>query len=157
MNSPLMHEPGGRPSETGDGARPKHAMKVEPWLFLSGVLFFIPIGLVYAWWSGGEAVGTVGIPLVGGLVGMIGGYLLLVSRRIDARPEDDPEALIAEGAGDQGVFSPWSWWPITIAFAGGLAFLGMAIGWWLLYVGAALGIIGLVGWIFEFSRGQHAH
>ncbi|RMI04950.1 cytochrome c oxidase subunit 4 [Cellulomonas triticagri] len=132
-------------------------MKVEPWLFLGGVLFFIPIGLVYAWWSGGEAVGTVGIPLVGGLVGMIGGYLLLVSRRIDARPEDDPEALIAEGAGDQGVFSPWSWWPITIAFAGGLAFLGMAIGWWLLYVGVALGVIGLVGWIFEFSRGQHAH
>jgi hypothetical protein len=21
----------------------------------------------------------------------------------------------------------------------------------------ALGVIGLVGWIFEFSRGQHAH
>jgi hypothetical protein len=157
MNAPLTHDAGGRPSETGDGARPRHAMKVEPYLFLGGVLFFIPIGLVYAWWSGGEAVGTVGIPLVGGLVGMIGGYLLLVSRRIDARPEDDPEALIAEGAGDQGVFSPWSWWPITIAFAGALAFLGMAIGWWLLYVGAALGIIGLVGWIFEFSRGQHAH
>jgi hypothetical protein len=33
----------------------------------------------------------------------------------------------------------------------------MAIGWWLLYVGVALGVIGLVGWIFEFSRGQHAH
>jgi hypothetical protein len=132
-------------------------MRVEPYLFLSGVLFFVPIGLVYAWWSGGEAVGTIGIPLVGGLVGMIGGYLLLVSRRIDARPEDDPEALIAEGAGDQGVFSPWSWWPITIAFAGAVVFTGLAVGWWLVYVGTALGLIGLVGWIFEFSRGQHAH
>ncbi len=147
---------GAKPSVSG-GERPKHAMKVEPYLFLGGILFFVPIGLIYAWWSGGEHVGTVGIPLVGGLVGMIGGYLLLLSRRIDARPEDDPEALIAEGAGDQGVFSPWSWWPITIAFAGALVFLGMAIGWWLLYVGAALGAIGLVGWIFEFSRGQHAH
>ena len=34
---------------------------------------------------------------------------------------------------------------------------GMAVGWWLLVIGAALGVIGLVGWIFEFSRGQHAH
>ncbi len=147
---------GAKPSVAG-GERPRNAMKVEPYLFLGGILFFIPIGLIYAWWSGGEPVGTVGIPLVGGLVGMIGGYLLLLSRRIDARPEDDPEALIAEGAGDQGVFSPWSWWPITIAFAGALAFLGMAIGWWLLVIGGALGVIGLVGWIFEFSRGQHAH
>ena len=141
-----LHEPGARPSPAGSGERPRHAMKVEPYLFL-----------VYAWWSGGEPVGTVGIPLVGGLVGMIGSYLLLVSRRIDARPEDDPEALVAEGAGDQGVFSPWSWWPITVAAAGAIAFLGMAVGWWLLTIGAALGVIGLVGWIFEFSRGQHAH
>ena len=78
---------GTRPSLTGSGERPRHAMKVEPYLFLGGILFFIPIGLIYAWWSDGEPVGTVGIPLVGGLVGMIGGYLLLLSRRIDARPE----------------------------------------------------------------------
>ncbi len=148
---------GSRPSLTGSGERPRHAMKVEPYLFLGGILFFIPVGLIYAWWSGGEPVGTVGIPLVGGLVGMIGGYLLLLSRRIDARPEDDPEALIAEGAGDQGVFSPWSWWPITIAAAGAIVFLGMAVGWWLLVIGVALGVVGLVGWVFEFSRGQHAH
>ena len=33
-------------------------MKFETKLFLYGVLFFVPVGLVYAWWSGGEAVGT---------------------------------------------------------------------------------------------------
>lgn len=138
-------------------SRVRPAMTVEPWLFLGGVLFFVPVGLIYAWWSDGEPVGTVGIPLVGGLVGLIGGYLALVARRIDPRPEDDPEALIEEGAGEQGVFSPWSWWPITIAFAGAVVFTGLAIGWWLIWIGAALGAIGLIGWVFELSRGQHAH
>lgn len=144
-------------SSSGTGSRQRHAMKAEPYLFLGGLLFFLPVGLIYAWWSEGEPVGTVGIPLVGGLVGMIGGYLALLARRIDPRPEDDPEALIAEGAGDQGVYSPWSWWPITVAGAAAIMFLGLAIGWWLLPIGAALGIVGLIGWIFEFSRGQHAH
>ncbi len=153
-----QREPADRPTATPDRATaPRHAMKVEPYLFLGGILFFVPVGLVYAWWSDGEPVGTVGIPLVGGLVGMIGGYLALLARRIDARPEDDPEALIEQGAGDQGVFSPWSWWPFTVALAGAIVFLGLAIGWWLAYVGVALGAVGLVGWLFEFSRGQHAH
>ncbi len=35
-------------------------MKLETKLFLYGVLFFVPVGLIYAAWSGGEAVGTVG-------------------------------------------------------------------------------------------------
>ena len=64
-------------------------MKLEAKLFLYGILFFFPVGLVYAVWSDGEPVGTVGIPLVGGLVGMIGAYFALLARRIDARPEDD--------------------------------------------------------------------
>ncbi|MFC8192910.1 cytochrome c oxidase subunit 4 [Cellulomonas sp. NPDC057328] len=132
-------------------------MKFEARLFLYGVMFFVPVGLIYAFWSGGEAVGTVGIPLVGGLVGMIGGYLALLARRIDARPEDDELGEIEQGAGNQGVFSPWSWWPLVIGLAASVAFLAMAVGWWLMAPAVALGAIGLVGWVFEFSRGQHAH
>ena len=97
------------------------------------------------------------IPLVGGLVGMIGAYFALLSRRIDDRPEDDPLGEIEQGAGDQGVFSPWSWWPLVLGVSGAITFAGLAIGWWLSYIGIALGVIGLVGWVFEFSRGQHAH
>jgi hypothetical protein len=132
-------------------------VKIEAKLFLYGILFFIPVGLIYGVWSDGEPVGTLGIPLVGGLVGMIGGYLALLARRIDARPEDDPFGEIEQGAGDQGVYSPWSWWPLAIALAAAVVFAGLAIGWWLVYVGFVLGIIGLVGFVFEFSRGQHAH
>ncbi|MDM7853612.1 cytochrome c oxidase subunit 4 [Cellulomonas alba] len=132
-------------------------MKLEVKLFLYGILFFFPVGLIYGVWSHGEPVGTVGIPLVGGLVGMIGAYLALLSRRIDPRPEDDEQGEIAEGQGDQGVYSPWSWWPLVIGAAAAIAFLGLAVGFWLTGIGVALAIIGLVGWVFEFSRGIHAH
>lgn len=132
-------------------------MKIEAKLFLYGILFFLPVGLIYGVWSGGESVGTLGIPLVGGLVGMIGGYLALLSRRIDARPEDDPYGEIEQGAGDQGVYSPWSWWPLAIALSAALVFAGLALGWWLVGLGAVFGIVALVGFVFEFSRGQHAH
>ena len=132
-------------------------MKLEARLFLRGVLFFVPVGLVYGYFSHWESVGTLGIPLLGGLVGMIGAYFALVSRRIDPRPEDDELGEISQGAGDQGVFSPWSWWPLVIGVAAALAFLGLAVGWWLLAIAVPVGVVGLVGWVFEFSRGQHAH
>ena len=64
-------------------------MSIETKLFGSGVLVFIPVGIWYAIWSDGEAVGTTGLFLTGGLAAMIGGYLWLTSRRIDPRPEDD--------------------------------------------------------------------
>ena len=63
-------------------------MKLETKLFLYGVLFFVPVGadlrLVE---RRREPVGTVGIPLVGGLVGMIGAYfaLLVPAHRRPAR------------------------------------------------------------------------
>lgn len=132
-------------------------MKIEAKLFLYGVLFFFPVGLIYGLWSDGEPVGTVSIPLIGGLVGMIGGYFALLARRIDARPEDDELGEIEQGAGNQGTFSPWSWWPLVVALGASVAFLSLAVGWWLMVPAGVLGVLGLVGWMFEFSRGQHAH
>jgi len=132
-------------------------LKIETRFFLLFGAFFVLCAVVYGFWSHWEPVGSVGLLLVSALVAMIGAYFALLTRRIDARPEDDPLAEIEQGAGDQGVYSPWSWWPLVIAVAAAIGFLGMAVGWWLLYIAAALGVIGLVGWVFEFSRGQHAH
>jgi len=132
-------------------------VKVEYKLFIFLTPFFALIGVVYGLWSGWEPVGSAALLLTAGLSGMIGAYLALTAKRIDARPEDDPDGLIEQGAGDQGVYAPWSWWPLAIAAAAAIVFLGLAVGWWLVYVGFALSAVALVGWVFEFSRGQHAH
>ncbi|MGI5187054.1 cytochrome c oxidase subunit 4 [Promicromonospora sp. CA-289599] len=133
-------------------------MKIESRLFLWGTPLFVGAGIVYGFmtdWT--EPVGYLGMPLVGGLVAMIGAYLALTARRIDARPEDDPNGNIEDGAGDQGVYAPWSWWPLAIAGSAAICFLGLAVGWWVLYIGFCLSIIALVGWVFEYSRGIHSH
>jgi hypothetical protein len=66
-------------------------VKVESWIFGAGAFFFVPVALAYGFlthWS--EWVGTLGILLVGGLAGMIGGYLGFTGKRIGMRPEDRP-------------------------------------------------------------------
>jgi hypothetical protein len=133
-------------------------MKVESWLFGTGVFFFVPIAIVYGFltrWS--EWVGVLGMLLLGGLAGMIGSYLGVTARRVGVRPEDREDAEIHEGAGEQGHFSPWSWWPIVLGAAAATAMLGVAVGWWIFFIGVGLGIVALIGWVFEYSRGDHAH
>ena len=132
-------------------------MRTEAKTFLYMVPWFLAVAVVYAFWSGWEPVGSLGILLVAGLALMIGAYFAVLVKRIDPRPEDNPEGNIEEGAGDQGVYSPWSWWPLAVAAAAAVVFLGLAVGWWLVYVGTVFGMLALVGMIFEFSRGQHAH
>ncbi|MDQ0734913.1 cytochrome c oxidase subunit 4 [Arthrobacter agilis] len=133
-------------------------MRIEKNLFLFGVPIFVPVAFIYGWlteWS--EWVGLLGILLVGGLAGMIGFYLAFTGKRVGARPEDRLDAEIHEGSGEQGHFSPWSWWPLVLGLAAATGFLGIAIGFWILYIGLGLAAIALVGWVFEYSRGYHAH
>jgi len=133
-------------------------VKVETLLFSSGVLFFGPIAIIYGivtQWN--EPVGVAALMLTAGLALLIGLYLALTARRIDARPEDDPYAEISQGYGEQGVFAPYSWWPLALAFGSALVFAGMAAGWWLFYIGLGVSTVTLVGWVFEYYRGEHAH
>lgn len=132
-------------------------MKLETRVFMILTLFFAVVSVVYGFWSNWEAVGTVCLLLLGGLVGMIGAYLAMTSKRIDPRPEDDPMGDIEQGAGDQGVFAPWSWWPLALGLTAAICFLGLAVGWWVFYIGAAMSLFTIVGWVLEFSKGQHAH
>lgn len=133
-------------------------MKIEARLFYAGTIFFVPVGIVYGWLTGwDEFVGLVALILTGGLAAMIGLYLYATGRRLDPRPEDDPVARIAEGAGEQGVFSPWSWWPLAVALSASLVFLGLALGAWVSIIGMGFAVIAVIGWVFEYYRGVHAH
>jgi hypothetical protein len=132
-------------------------MRVESWLFVVGGLVFTPMAVVYGLLSDWEPVGTTALFLLGGFGSLVGGYLFVVGSRVDARPEDNPLGNIDEAAGEVGTFSPWSWWPLVLGVATALVFLGLAVGVWLSGIGFVIGVIGLVGQQFEFSRGQHAH
>ena len=133
-------------------------MKVEAWFFGGGAPLFIVFAVVYGAVTGwDEPVGVACLFLTAGLAVLIGAYLAYTARHIDARPEDNPYGEIAEGAGELGQFAPYSWWPLVVAGSGAIIFLGAAIGWWLMAIGAFFAAIGVVGWVFEFYRGEHAH
>ena len=120
--------------------------------------FFLVVGVVYGYlveWM--EPVGYLALFLTAGMSAMIAFYIGFTGRRIGARPEDRLDAEIHEGSGEQGFFSPWSWWPLLLGLSAAGGFLGMAVGWWVLFISAGLALIALVGWVYEYSRGAHAH
>ena len=131
-------------------------LRVEMWTFLAGIGFFLPVALIYGLWSHWEPVGTVGLLLLVGLYALSGFYLMLVGRRVDPRPEDNPVSDVEDHAGEIGVFSPHSWWPLVLGVAAAIAFAGVAIGWWMFGIGLAVAVVGLVGQTYEFSRRPHA-
>lgn len=131
-------------------------MKVSYWVFLILGLFYIPCALVYAVWAR-EPVGIAGLTLSVGLGLMIAVYLKLHSRKLTDLPEDNEHAEVSDYSGEQGEFSPWSWWPLPLAASAALVFFGLAVGYWVSAIGVVFGAVCLVGWVFEYYRGAHAH
>lgn len=132
-------------------------MSVESGLFKAGVVAFALVGIVYGFWTGwNEPVGAVALLLLATMCGMIGVYLSLTARKLDARPEDDPAAQQFEAEGDYGFFSPYSWWPLPLAASAAVVFLGLAVGWWVFIVGVVFAMLSLIGWSFEYFRGDNA-
>ena len=87
---------------------------------------------------------------------MIAWYLWMTRRRLERDPSDDPLGDIDEIQGEFGFFSPHSWWPL---------FLGRSRGDLLprprrrlvaVLIGAFFAVPALVGWTFEYFKGEHA-
>ncbi|CAM3235944.1 MULTISPECIES: cytochrome c oxidase subunit 4 [Streptomyces] len=129
-------------------------MKIQGKMFLWLSLFLLAVAITYGLWSK-EPVGTTALFLAFGLAIMVGYYLAFTARRVDTGAQDNKEADVADDAGELGFFSPWSWQPLVLGLGGAFAFLGVAIGWWLVYVSAPLLLIGLFGWVFEYYHGAN--
>ena len=134
-------------------------MKTEWRIFLIVGGFLFGVAILYAAWTNGtsgrvEWVGTVALLLSFLLCAMCGGFFWFVSRRIDLRPEDRPDAEISDGAGEVGFFSPGSYWPFGLALAAAIAGLGLVF-WqfWLLGLGLVAVIFSACGLLFEYYTG----
>jgi hypothetical protein len=119
-------------------------------------VFFLVVTPIY-WFLSEDPTGTSALVMTTLLAGLVAFYLSVVARQIDPRPEDRDEAEVADGAGEQGFYPPYSWWPLYTASAVGVVALGVAIGWWLVIIGVGLVSMMLVGFVFEYYRGYHTH
>lgn len=133
-------------------------MRTESNIFFVPAVFFIVVGIVYGFVTHfQELVGFPAFLLSGGLSLMIAVYFRMLDKRHGARPEDREDGLISEQSGDQGLYAPWSWWPFVVGLGAALGFVALAVGWWVMVPAAIVSVIGLVGWVFEFSTGRFAH
>ena len=153
-------------------------MKTQAKLFWILFAFFMAADATYIIWSiisradgyntqmsgtqgGGEGspiewAGTIGIALAGILSAFIAFYLARTADGADELPEDRLDANIDDGDAEQGFFSPWSWWPLVLAAGAAMVFMGLAIGAWIAFIGAVIVILALVGWVYEYYRGNFA-
>ncbi|UOQ58462.1 cytochrome c oxidase subunit 4 [Leucobacter allii] len=102
---------------------------------------------------------TLLIAISAGLTAFIAIYLMLVQKKQGGvLVEDRDDSDIDDGDPELGEFSPWSWWPILLAFGASLTVLGFCIGFhfWLTFLTAPLVLIGVVGWVYEYYRGNFA-
>ena len=127
-------------------------MKIEGYVFAFIAVFLVPVTIVY-WVLSQDPTGTTCLALSIGLTFMVGYYLLFTARRMEARPEDRPDAEISEGSGEVGFFAPHSWWPIALAGAFAVTMIGTIIGPFLILIGALGLVVTTLGLLFEYYVG----
>ncbi|HAS33376.1 MAG: cytochrome c oxidase subunit IV [Microbacterium sp.] len=136
------------------------------WWILTAFSFLI--GVVYTawniighpdvpWYTAIEWVGTVALFFAGLMGVMIAFYVDRLHKAQGGElPEDVLTADIDDGDPELGEFSPWSWWPIVLAFSASIAFIGLAVGSWMVPIGFAIFLVAIVGWVYEYYRGYFA-
>src|SRR6185503_8823234 len=131
-------------------------MRIEARIFELLTVFFIIVAIIYAIFTGlsrtgVEWAGLTALVLTAGLALIIGTYFRFVARRLDLRPEDYEEAEIADGAGDLGFFSPFSFWPIALAASATLTATGLAyVEPWFVLLGVLCVLFSVGGLVFEY-------
>jgi hypothetical protein len=137
-------------------------MKTSINLFWVLLGFFVLLTVIYVSWSiistgVVEWVGAVALGLCALLLAFIAAYLQLVYRNQGGElAEDRLDAEIDDGDAEQGFFPPWSWWPVVLAAGLAFVFLGLAIDFWIVAYAIPIALLALIGWIYEYYRGNFA-
>ena len=125
-----------------DIAAASHPAEVSPWEIVVDAI---------------EWVGTVALFFTAFMGALIAFYIGRVHHAQQGElPEDILTADIDDGDPELGEFSPWSWWPIVLAFSAALGMIGLAVGAWLMPIGIAVFVVAIVGWVYEYYRGYFA-
>jgi hypothetical protein len=130
-------------------------------LWVLAIYFFV-LTAVYTTWSlidtaEVEWIGSIAIGLSGVLALFIAYYLQVqLKNQGGVLPEDRLEADIDDGDPEIGFYSPWSWWPVMVAAGAAIAFLGLAVGFWVSLYAIPVVLIALIGWSYEYYRGYFA-
>ena len=129
-------------------------MRVEAKILIGLGIFFGAMVAVY-WNWGHENAGSV-MMFAGMLLCFLpGSYYYWWSRRMKERPEDNPNATQAVGAGVVGSFPGTSIWPFTMGMAAFFVVLSLVFGIWLLVPGLGLAVWAVLGGTAEGRRGGH--
>ena len=131
-------------------------MRIEGGLFFIGFVFYSLLSGVY-WYFSRDEIGTTALALTGGMAFLISFYALYTSKRVYPRPEDRLDAEMDEADPEYGFYSPHSWWPLAVAVPTVMIVLGLIFAVWLIVLGVAALVLGLVGLLFEYYRGEFAH
>lgn len=121
-------------------------------------VFLVPVAVVYGLmthfndWAGFPAILVTAI-----MCFFLCGFLLFTDKKHPDQPSDNLDGEIVDAAGAYGFYSPWSWWPLAIAFVCATAVVGLAIAPWVFLIALPVVIAACVGWVYEYNRGDHAH
>lgn len=130
--------------------------------------FFLVVAIVYTgwniiahpqlpWYTAIEWVGSVALLFTAFMGALIAFYIGKVHKAQGGElPEDILTSDIDDGDPELGEFSPWSWWPIVLAFSAALGMIGLAVGAWMMPIGIAVFVVAIVGWVYEYYRGYFA-
>jgi hypothetical protein len=129
-------------------------------MVMAGYLTVATVGYVilsYLVFGHVEPIGTIVIGFTVLLSLLIAFFLYSGLSKDSVLPEDRLDGEIADDSGEVGFFSPWSWWPIALGLACAMLFLSLAVGWWVTFIAVPLAIVAVLGFVYEYSRGAHAH
>ncbi|MCN9240305.1 cytochrome c oxidase subunit 4 [Streptomyces sp. RY43-2] len=125
-------------------------MKTESWLFGVVALFFGGSAALYGVWSRDPA-GMAVLIVAFGMAGVISFFCAVQYRRRGRRPQDRPEAEVADAAGPLEFFPAHSPWPFVTALGFAVAAAGVVYGLWLFLIGVAVLARGVFGLAFQYA------
>jgi hypothetical protein len=121
-----------------------------------GFVFYAFLSGIY-WYFSRDEVGTTALALTGALAFLISFYAFYTSKRVYPRPEDRLDAQVDEADPEFGFYSPHSWWPLAVGFSVLALVFGLIFAVWLIVLGVAALMFAVIGWLFEYYRGEFAH